>query len=292
MSSTPFFNDSLDDLLGGAPSTQPKSLPMDDASVRIRQNVETFSETCPKCRGTGKFITYTGRIAGDCFTCKGRGSKTFKTSSAQRAQNRERALDRKEQMRVDNGNAFKEANPSMFEWLLKKAGTFDFATSMMEAVFKYGDLTERQREAVERCMARDAVRAEQQQKRIDAAPTIDATKLIEAFDKAKARGMVDIVLYFDGFVIYEAEKHPGTYYVKSGKRWADTYYGKITNNRFFAARDCTNEAAILAVLNDPAAEARKAGKKTGRCCCCGRKLTNDNSIAAGIGPICAGNFGF
>lgn len=294
--STAFFNDSLDDLLGGTPSPLPKTLPMDDASVRIRQNVETFSETCPKCRGTGKFITYSGRVMGECFTCKGKGSKTFKTSSAQRQQNRERAADRKEQQRVDNGHAFEKANPAEFSWITRNAGKFDFATAMAEAVFKYGDLTERQRDAVHRCMAREADRAAAAEKRAAAAPSIDGSKLIDAFNRAKdrVRSPDDLVLYFDGFVIYEAEKYPGTFYVKSGKRWADTYFGKIMNNRFMASRDCTQEmnTAILAVLDDPAGAARAAGKKTGRCCCCGRKLTNENSIAAGIGPICAGNFGF
>ena len=32
---------------------------------------------------------------------------------------------------------------------------------------------------------------------------------------------------------------------------------------------------------------KKEGIKTGICCCCGRVLTNKNSIAAGIGPICS-----
>ena len=29
--------------------------------------------TCPKCSGTGKFVTYSGRIGGDCFACNGTG---------------------------------------------------------------------------------------------------------------------------------------------------------------------------------------------------------------------------
>lgn len=33
--------------------------------------------------------------------------------------------------------------------------------------------------------------------------------------------------------------------------------------------------------------AKAFGHKTGRCGCCGRELTNPDSIAAGIGPICA-----
>jgi len=37
-------------------------------------------------------------------------------------------------------------------------------------------------------------------------------------------------------------------------------------------------------------EAKEYGKITGTCCNCGRLLTNEESIAAGIGPICASKF--
>lgn len=37
-------------------------------------------------------------------------------------------------------------------------------------------------------------------------------------------------------------------------------------------------------------EAKEYGKVTGTCCNCGRLLTNEESIAAGIGPICATKF--
>lgn len=37
-------------------------------------------------------------------------------------------------------------------------------------------------------------------------------------------------------------------------------------------------------------EAKAYGKVTGQCCVCARKLTNEDSIAAGIGPVCAGRF--
>lgn len=37
-------------------------------------------------------------------------------------------------------------------------------------------------------------------------------------------------------------------------------------------------------------EAKEYGKVTGTCCNCGRMLTNEESIASGIGPICASKF--
>lgn len=41
---------------------------------------------------------------------------------------------------------------------------------------------------------------------------------------------------------------------------------------------------------DPLAAAMKYGKLSGRCCSCGRDLTDPASIEAGIGPICAEKF--
>lgn len=37
-------------------------------------------------------------------------------------------------------------------------------------------------------------------------------------------------------------------------------------------------------------DARKFGKVYGICCMCGRTLTDEESIANGIGPVCAGKF--
>lgn len=50
-------------------------------------------------------------------------------------------------------------------------------------------------------------------------------------------------------------------------------------------------AALLAVEADPLAALKAHGLATGRCGCCSRALTDPESIAAGIGPICAGRMG-
>lgn len=53
-------------------------------------------------------------------------------------------------------------------------------------------------------------------------------------------------------------------------------------------------AEIVALLDDieadPLAAAMKFGKLSGRCCSCGRDLTDPVSIEAGIGPVCATKF--
>jgi DnaJ-class molecular chaperone len=70
------FNDRLDDIFSEHVA-EPKTLPQDAASVRIRAE---FTEKCPRCHGTGRFVGYTGRTLGDCFICSGTGYRSFKTA--------------------------------------------------------------------------------------------------------------------------------------------------------------------------------------------------------------------
>ena len=52
------------------------------------------------------------------------------------------------------------------------------------------------------------------------------------------------------------------------------------------------EARIIAVAANPAEAAVAYGKMTGACAICGRHLENEESVARGIGPVCAGKYGF
>lgn len=71
--------------------------------------------------------------------------------------------------------------------------------------------------------------------------------------------------------------------------------GKIEDERATvwkhkAAAAGTAPLAVLALIEefeaDPLAAAKKYGKASGRCCSCGRDLTDPVSIDAGIGPRC------
>lgn len=63
--------------------------------------------------------------------------------------------------------------------------------------------------------------------------------------------------------------------------------GRLRN----AGIDREEIVALLKELDaDPLEAAKKHGKLAGRCCSCGRELTNDGSIELGIGPICAEKF--
>ena len=84
-------------------------------------------------------------------------------------------------------------------------------------------------------------------------------------------------------------KNPGHLYVKLD----GAYAGKITPEGKLLARGLS-PAEILRItdlLARPAEAAREYGLETGSCCMCNRTLTNPDSIAAGIGPICAERWG-
>ena len=79
------------------------------------------------------------------------------------------------------------------------------------------------------------------------------------------------------FVKDGAEYGQGTRY--GMQRPGETYRGKI-------------EAALTAILDDPEAAVKAYGRLTGTCGICGRHLEDADSVAAGIGPICAGKMGW
>lgn len=291
---TDFLNDSLDDIFG-APSgdvrTEPTRAP---ASYTPR----AFDEVCSKCRGSGRFGNF-----GQCFACKGAGKKTFKTSAATRAKAKASSADRKARIEQESVDAFKAEHRAVWEWLVvNSARGFDFAVSLMASVHRFGSLTDGQRGAVERMIARDVEKAKARELATQAAPQADTAgvdRLKAAFDHAarvaaeKGRGLRGARITIGGMVISPAKatsSNPGALYVKAGGE----YLGKVQAGRFFAARECGAEqsAKVLAFIADPKAAAIAYGQETGVCCICNAALTNKESVEAGIGPICASNMGW
>lgn len=247
--------------------------------------VSGYAETCPSCKGRGRFISYAGRDCGPCFKCKGRGKMTFKTSPDQRAKARERAQDAK----TSAAQAFQDAYAVELTYLASRAGRWEFAQAMLDAGHKYNGWTERQLAAIRAAMAREVDRAKT---RATGTPA-DVAKVQASLSAALASGLKYPKLRLSDFVFSLASQtsaNAGAVYVKSG----DTYLGKVAQGRFIGSRDCNPElaAAIIAAAADPAAAAKAYGLQTGSCSCCGRELTDPVSVAAGIGPICASRFAF
>lgn len=285
------FDDDLSHLLN-SPVRETPILP--PASYKPRE----FTEKCPKCRGSGNFVSYSGRVVGPCFACKGAGNHTFKTSAEDRAIARTKAGERKARQTAEMLAEFEKAHPGMLKFLgdARRPG-FDFPEKMLEALKRWGSLTEGQLAACERMMARDAERKAERAKRDAEAPTVDMTKIVEAFARARGEaaaakeGVKWLKLRLDSFVFSDAPARgewPAAVFIKEGEK----KLGRIVNGKFmrsFACDDAT-AARVIAAAADPAAAAVAYGLRTGSCACCGRELTNRESIDRGIGPICAERF--
>lgn len=96
---------------------------------------------CEKCRGSGNFVGWSGRIVGRCRACQGKGKVARKTSPEQLKRNRERAATKRAALPADNWEAFAAVQPEVAAWIETTSARFDFARSMGEAVRKYGHLT-------------------------------------------------------------------------------------------------------------------------------------------------------
>lgn len=279
------FDDMTDDL-GAiyAPTTKPAA--------------PLFRQPCGKCNGRG-FVTfgYTYSRTGSCFTCKGKGFFEFRTSPEQRAKSRAAAQarkDRAQQETTTRANEWRTAYAIEAQWLEQAAARgFDFAASLSEALNKFGHLTEGQLAAVRKCIVRDDERKTEQAKRTAAAPALSVDAIETAFQAAKAAGIKWPKLRLDSFVFSPAganSANAGAVYIKQG----ETYLGKVLGGKLIASRDCDTETRdrIIAAATDPQAAAIAYGKKFGKCAICARELSDPESVERGIGPICAGRFGW
>jgi hypothetical protein len=227
---------------------------------------------------------------------------SFKTSPATRAKAKASAQRRataKADAQAVKVQEWKDANPAETKWMEASAERFEFARSMLDALNKYGHLTEKQMATVQRLTVQDAERQAQriaeQAVRAETAPVLSVEAIEVAFNTAKQAGIKYPKLRLDSFMFSPAgenSKNAGAIYIKS--KGDGVYLGKVMGGRLFTSRDCTTEAAerITAVASDPKQAAIAYGMEFGSCSICARQLTDSDSVARGIGPICAENYGF
>jgi hypothetical protein len=296
-------DDPLDDLFGSPKVTPANPRPAPPATYKPAGVIEA----CAKCNGTGRFITYSGRNLGPCFSCKGAGRKTFAKPAAERARAREQSALRKMQKLTDKIAEFRAREPAVAAWIdseLSRPEPFVFAVNMAAALNQWGDLTDKQLATCQRLAQAAAERAANRSQAAANAPAADSAgvdRLRQAFDAAKRYAaekgltMRKPKITVGDMVIAPAPEHgknPGAIYVQ-GLRGSDLYYGKITGGRFHAARDCTPDRAekILAFVADPKHAAEAYGQTTGTCCICNATLISKWKHR-GIGPICAEKYGW
>ena len=294
------FNDSLEGLFNG--DTGPVRIEPVRSAPEYKPANERFAEGCSKCRGTGKFVSYAGRILGNCFACKGKGKNVFKTSPDVRAKARNSAAERKAKIAAEGFDAFAAANPTAAAWLEATAPRWSLAASLLDSAKRFGLLTDKQLAVVNNGIARDAAKAAERAATAANAPTVDDAgidRLKAAFDSAvayaaaKGLKMRTPKITIGCTVISPAgaaSKNAGALYVKE----RGAYLGKIAGGKFYATRDCSAErsAEILGFIADPKAAAEAYGQTTGMCCICNATLTNAESKRLGIGPICRDKMGW
>lgn len=274
----------------------------DHSQAKAESNPTTYRDKClARNCNRGSFVSYSGRIVGKCFACKGLGYKEFKSSPESRAASKEMRDTKKTRNEAENLAFFGEKYPEIMAWILATQ-SFEFAVSMLANVKRTGELTEGQIAACERCIERNKTRKVEALAKIESAPIVLVDKLMEAFESAKANKAKRPILRFESFQASLAPStgvNAGAIYIKSN---SDVYLGKIQNGKFFARNECSEEQTrdVTNAMRDPVNAAIAYGKKNRGtedspeyfCACCGIQLTNPESIARGIGPICADKFGF
>ena len=122
-------------------------------------------------------------------------------------------------------------------------------------------------------------------------------RLFSVFQAAKSRGLKRLTLRLSG-VSVKPNRDLTTLWVTSQTETEEgnygpqpKYLGKVTPNRLDSRLSDEVKAVLLEAASDPLTAAVRYGKETGSCSCCGRDLTNPDSIAAGIGPICREKYG-
>lgn len=85
---------------------------------------------------------------------------------------------------------------------------------------------------------------------------------------------------------------PDNYRNYQGFAFVDDHNQPHIWKRFYGADDVISALAVLLSGRDAMISGLRAyGMRSGTCGCCGKKLTTPESIALGIGPICAGKLG-
>lgn len=228
-------------------------------------------------------------------------SKNKSVSADPRSVTRAKAAAGREKKREANLAAFEAQHPDFAGWW--RDTDFAFAISLREAARSYGKLSDAQLASGLKCIATFKAIQEERKKReaaeverMKSMPVLDMSAVTTAMNRALQNGIkrpkMRLLAGDSGFVLSfaaEKSKWAGSLYLKDT---SGDYLGRITSGKFYRSRDVSNEleAAILLSCRAPEESAVAYGRKTGSCSCCGRELTNHESIEAGIGPICQGNF--
>lgn len=169
-----------------------------------------------------------------------------------------------------------------------------------DGIIKYGSLTERQEAAAMNALKPAPARAADRPGSTQLASAEMFADMINLFNTAaEALKFPAIVFGIEGqreLRVYRAGPNsnaPGALTVQ----YEDdrTYLGRIHTNGVWAPTAVARaDSAVMTALQlfsrDPAGAASDYGKRTGRCCFCVKRLTDERSTAVGYGPVCADHY--
>ena len=259
----------------------------DTAPIPLKKTTEK-QFPCGQCAGTG---IYSGvrvhQEKTNCFACRGKGS--FKTDPRKLEKARvQRAA--KKQAAIASAQELNKAT-AIYDQVFAMAGWNELSASLVEQHNAGRAWSEKQVAAIQGMVARMEERRAQ---RAAEAQAVDLSLIVQMFDHAKTSGYKRPIYRAEGLKISlapESSTNAGALYVKNSD---GDYIGKVQDGRFFSTRDATDEhkRAIETIAVNPGEAAIRYGRKTGSCACCGRPLSNRQSVDLGIGPICRDKWGF
>lgn len=257
---------------------------------------------CVHCAGTGKkVIGYTNVREVKCTPCRGKGyfltsPKDRKSASATRA----KAGRKREERRDEKRASFIKEYAPIVQFLNENRGWSSYCADLLDVIDQYGSLTEAQLRGVEsmalKCAQKAAERVASKAAEVANKPVLNMTKVLHLFAKAMESGVKKPALYVGCLRLAFAPntgRNAGCIYVKDEGEYA----GKIgIDGKFYGIRDSRRpqtviEQELIALVADPLGRMAEHGRATGICSCCGRKLTNEESVTLGIGPICRSQWG-
>lgn len=191
----------------------------------------------------------------------------------------------KEQWRIDHTD--------VIAWIEDNLTTSNFASSLGSQYARGGNLTERQIAAVRNILEREKQRA---------TAAVAAASYLAGATSVQLTGL-DLSSVPDGrYAVPDGDtrlkvqlrrpKPPsrwvGYTFVSDGAHYGmRKNYGRQAPGRLYEGEIVP---ALREIAKDPRAAAIAYGKLTGTCAICGRVLEDEESVARGIGPICAGRY--
>jgi hypothetical protein len=174
------------------------------------------------------------------------------------------------------------ANAELAAWLdSETTNGNEFAASLLAGVKRYGKLTPNQEAAVRRNIEHGATTSA----KAEAKPSdLDVSSLKGYYAVPQGETRLKVRVKHPG----KDSRHHGWTFVDDGAAYGHRQnYGRQAPGGKYAGKI---QDELRAILADPKAAQIAYGKLTGSCGVCGRILEDADSIAAGIGPVCAGKY--